>query len=103
MNENNAIGIMSGSSLDGLDLCYAKFQKRTSSWDFEIQAHSTYSFNATLFEKLKTARTNNEENEKISKQRDRSKRILSNSKKIESARKSYHQPETNRKNKLIYV
>lgn len=57
MNEINAIGIMSGSSLDGLDLCCANFRKNNSSWEFEIQAHSTYHFDTILFEKLKTVRS----------------------------------------------
>ena len=57
MNEINAIGIMSGSSLDGLDLCCANFRKNNSSWEFEIQAHSTYHFDTILFDKLKTVRS----------------------------------------------
>ena len=35
--ENNflAIGLMSGTSLDGLDVCYVKFEKKQH-WNFEI-------------------------------------------------------------------
>ncbi|RZJ38622.1 MAG: anhydro-N-acetylmuramic acid kinase, partial [Chryseobacterium sp.] len=36
MSTYYAIGLMSGTSLDGLDLCYSKFTNNSSDWDFEI-------------------------------------------------------------------
>ena len=57
MNEYIAIGIMSGSSLDGLDLCCARFGKKGDFWSYEIEAHATYNFDTALSEKLKNARS----------------------------------------------
>lgn len=41
-----AIGLMSGTSLDGLDICHTKFVKQESNWSFEILKSETipYSF-----------------------------------------------------------
>ncbi|MEQ8555604.1 MAG: anhydro-N-acetylmuramic acid kinase [Cyclobacteriaceae bacterium] len=40
LNQYNAIGIMSGSSLDGVDFCLVSFREG-SSWSFEIQQSTT--------------------------------------------------------------
>lgn len=42
-----AIGLMSGTSLDGLDICYSKFTKNNPNWTFEILKCETipYSYN----------------------------------------------------------
>lgn len=42
----HAIGLMSGTSLDGLDICYAKFVRKNSDWDFEILKHKTLPYSA---------------------------------------------------------
>ncbi|WP_312751204.1 MULTISPECIES: anhydro-N-acetylmuramic acid kinase [Epilithonimonas] len=36
MSSFHAIGLMSGTSLDGLDICYAKFTQTDSVWNFDI-------------------------------------------------------------------
>lgn len=49
-----AIGLMSGTSLDGLDLCYAKFT-REAYWQFEILASETVPYREFWKEQLKNA------------------------------------------------
>jgi anhydro-N-acetylmuramic acid kinase len=51
----HAIGIMSGTSLDGLDLAYCRFKKKKNDWDFEIKAAQTLNYNAEWKSKLKSA------------------------------------------------
>ncbi len=46
MKEYKAIGVMSGSSLDGLDIAYCRFEKNNKKWDFEIIKAETYDFDA---------------------------------------------------------
>lgn len=50
-----AIGLMSGTSLDGLDICYAKFFLQNSIWSFEILKVETFSYPKIWVEKLSTA------------------------------------------------
>lgn len=49
-----ALGLMSGTSLDGLDICYVKFQKREF-WNFEILNAETLPYPIIWKEKLKNA------------------------------------------------
>lgn len=51
----HAIGLMSGSSLDGLDIAYVKFEQNATSWDFEIIHADCLSYPPTLLHQLKTA------------------------------------------------
>lgn len=47
-----AIGLMSGTSLDGLDICYAKFEKKDN-WTFEILQSETVEYPVNWQEKLR--------------------------------------------------
>lgn len=50
-----AIGLMSGTSLDGLDICFAKFWKENSCWKFEIIEAETIAYSETLEEQLRNS------------------------------------------------
>lgn len=50
------IGLMSGTSLDGLDICHCAFAQKRSEWEFEILNTKTYSFPKELYKKLKECR-----------------------------------------------
>lgn len=49
-----AIGLMSGTSLDGLDICYVKFSK-SEKWNFEILFSETISYEKSWKLKLQNA------------------------------------------------
>lgn len=51
----HAIGLMSGTSLDGLDICFAKFRKENSLWKFEILQAETLPYSPSWEEKLKNS------------------------------------------------
>lgn len=59
MNAYRAVGVMSGSSLDGLDVVLCDFQI-DQSWSFEIVAANTYPFPANLNDDLKECRSFND-------------------------------------------
>jgi anhydro-N-acetylmuramic acid kinase len=49
------IGLMSGSSLDGLDIVFAEFYEDTSSWNFEIKAADCYEYPTEWKDRLQKA------------------------------------------------
>lgn len=56
MKSYNVIGVMSGTSLDGLDICYASFN-HNNDWNFTIKNSKTIELNPSLKSKLKNATT----------------------------------------------
>jgi anhydro-N-acetylmuramic acid kinase len=50
-----AIGLMSGSSLDGLDLVFAEFHENAGSWSWEIKAADCYDYPTEWTERLRSA------------------------------------------------
>ncbi len=51
----NVIGLMSGTSLDGLDLVYCKFTRNQKNWNFEVSACETRPYPASWHKRLSTA------------------------------------------------
>lgn len=51
----NVIGIMSGTSLDGVDLAHIQFEIKNRKWSFEILQCETISYNYNWISVLKTA------------------------------------------------
>jgi anhydro-N-acetylmuramic acid kinase len=51
----HAIGLMSGTSLDGLDICFARFEKQNHSWNFEILEAETVSYPTMWEDKLRNS------------------------------------------------
>ena len=54
-----AIGVMSGSSLDGLDIAFTEFQENRGKWSYEIRNASGFSYSNEWVTKLKLATTLN--------------------------------------------
>ena len=50
-----AIGLMSGSSLDGLDIAFVEFHESSGTWQYIIKAAECIPYNEIWIEKLKTA------------------------------------------------
>lgn len=44
MDRYDVIGLMSGTSLDGLDVAFCKFSKENNYWQFKIESAKTYSY-----------------------------------------------------------
>jgi anhydro-N-acetylmuramic acid kinase len=51
------IGLMSGSSLDGLDIAFVEFDETGGKWSFNILAADTYSYEPEWKDRLKNAST----------------------------------------------
>ncbi len=49
------IGLMSGSSLDGLDIVFAEFHENGGNWNFEIKAADCYGYSNEWKERLQNA------------------------------------------------
>lgn len=49
------IGIMSGSSLDGLDIAFVEFHENAGKWQYEVQAATTYAYSNEWVTQLKKA------------------------------------------------
>ncbi|MCX6292616.1 MAG: anhydro-N-acetylmuramic acid kinase [Bacteroidetes bacterium] len=57
MQEYNVIGLMSGTSLDGVDLAFCHFIKEDAGWKFEIRNADTIHYQNEWREKLSTLHT----------------------------------------------
>ena len=55
MKKYNVIGMMSGTSLDGLDMAYCHFWKHKDRWEFEIKATKSISYTPEMQNELKDA------------------------------------------------
>lgn len=51
------IGLMSGSSLDGLDICFTEIEETKGLWTFDIHAASCIPYNESWLQKLSSAKT----------------------------------------------
>ncbi|MDQ2753370.1 MAG: anhydro-N-acetylmuramic acid kinase, partial [Bacteroidota bacterium] len=50
-----AIGVMSGSSLDGLDVAFVSFEENRGAWSYQIVAATTYNYSEAWLRKLQQA------------------------------------------------
>jgi len=50
-----AIGIMSGSSLDGLDIAFVEFQEQAGKWSYEVLEADCYPYSEEWIDRLKNA------------------------------------------------
>lgn len=53
------IGIMSGSSLDGLDIAFVQFEESGGKWNYEIKASQCIPFDNAMYDRLKNAHNSN--------------------------------------------
>ncbi len=49
------IGLMSGTSLDGLDICYVSFEKKENMWSYDLLAAKTFAYTNEWLTKIKSA------------------------------------------------
>jgi anhydro-N-acetylmuramic acid kinase len=57
MSVYKVIGLMSGSSLDGLDIAYCLFEKDNADWKFSIKKADCIAYSKEWADKLRSART----------------------------------------------
>jgi len=57
MRMYHVLGLMSGTSLDGLDMVYVKFWQNTLSWQYLVLDAQTFPYSIKIVEKLKNAHT----------------------------------------------
>ena len=50
------IGVMSGSSLDGLDIAFVDLEEKGGKWSFTIAASSCYAYSEEWSKKLRSGR-----------------------------------------------
>jgi len=55
MKEYSVIGLMSGTSLDGLDIAYCTFKSNKGKWQYSIKCAETIKYSKEWFQKLKEA------------------------------------------------
>jgi len=53
MEQYKVIGLMSGSSLDGLDVCFVTFFREEDRWSFEVQNAACFDYTAAFREELR--------------------------------------------------
>jgi anhydro-N-acetylmuramic acid kinase len=53
--EFHVIGLMSGTSLDGLDMAYCRFTKKKGKWGFDVKHAATIAYNLTWKSRLASA------------------------------------------------
>ena len=49
----NVVGVMSGTSLDGVDLAHIKFEINNNNWSYKIYVCDTISYSTEIISKLK--------------------------------------------------
>lgn len=56
MSQYNVIGVMSGTSLDGIDVCYSSFtyNQEKKQWDYEIHQAHTFKLEETIKHRLQS-------------------------------------------------